>query len=676
MSTDKDSHPSLEQLAAFDTGCLPAAAGAAVERHVAGCGPCCRALETLPEDALVALVRAYAAGPQRPPAAEAGESPAGDGTAWDIPAPMVGHPRYRVLGVLGSGGMGVVYKAVQRHTDRVVALKVIRPKVHGRPDFVERFRREARAVARLQHPNIVLAYDADEAGGLHFLVMEYVEGTGLDRVLRQRGPLPVREACEYARQAALGLQHAHERGMVHRDVKPANLLLTLPGPAPAGDGPFGTVKIVDFGLAHLAALDGGPATAVSSAPVLGTLDYVAPEQARDPAGVDIRADVYSLGCTLYHLLTGQPPFPGGTPLQKLLWHQERPPRPVTELRQDVPARVAAVLERMLAKEPGRRHATPAEVAEDLAALSGPAEGVPDDRRVGTGRPRSRRARRLLLGAAVLLAAAVVVAVVAWPRGNRPDKAEPVVVKGATQPAPGPAGLAGPEDEVRLKREARDLALALLRATNRWGPGGKIVSGARKEIDAVMGKTEGFEIVLGPRLVKSGKLTLVVGRLGEVFHFEPTPEESRALRLADTSLKDNSLRFIGYLTAANDLRRSKLRVTISDLRIAPADTPRGKGRLVGALSYRLLEPVADRLHVRMTYYPAGRLCTMGMSYLGAPLAARRGEVRFDLPGLNDKVREDGLVVVFVEMASRLGKRDVIESNTLAALLRAPAGPPGP
>src|SRR5439155_21259081 len=135
--------------------------------------------------------------------------------------------------------------------------------------------------------------------------------------------------------------------------------------------PAGQVKIVDFGLAHLASGAGGPATPISSAPLLGTLDYAAPEQARDPAGVDTRADVYSLGCTLYHLLTGRPPFPGGTPLQTLLCHQERAPRPVTELRPDVPEALATILERMLAKEPHQRHATPGEAAEDLAALLGP-----------------------------------------------------------------------------------------------------------------------------------------------------------------------------------------------------------------------------------------------------------------------------------------------------------------
>src|SRR5262249_3247528 len=154
--------------------------------------------------------------------------------------------------------------------------------------FVERFRREVRAAARLSHPNIVTAHDADQAGDTHFLVMEYVAGTSLDRELRRRGPFPVAEACDLIRQAALGLQHAHERGMVHRDVKPANLLLT----------PAGQVKVLDFGLAHVAGAAGDES--LPSATVVGTPDYLAPEQARDPRHGDVRADVYSLGCTLHH----------------------------------------------------------------------------------------------------------------------------------------------------------------------------------------------------------------------------------------------------------------------------------------------------------------------------------------------------------------------------------------
>jgi serine/threonine protein kinase len=231
-------------------------------------------------------------------AADAG-SPA-DG----VPPELARHPRYRAIRLLGEGGMGAVYLAEHRRMKRVVALKVINPKFLSHPGALARFQQEVRAAAQLDHPNIVAAHDADQADGLHFLVMEYVEGQNLADYLAEKGPLPVAEACDAARQAALGLQHAHERGTVHRDVKPHNLMRA----------PSGRVKVLDFGLARLAA---GPGDAAEddeapTAPhltgagaVVGTADYIAPEQARDAHGADGRADVYGLGCTLYHLLAGR-----------------------------------------------------------------------------------------------------------------------------------------------------------------------------------------------------------------------------------------------------------------------------------------------------------------------------------------------------------------------------------
>jgi Leucine-rich repeat (LRR) protein/tRNA A-37 threonylcarbamoyl transferase component Bud32 len=271
---------------------------------------------------------------------------------------------YVLLDKLGEGGMGAVFKARSWKLGRVVAMKLIRKDRLDSEVAVKRFRREIQAAARLDHPNIVHAYDADEAGGLHFLVMEFVEGTDLARLLKQRGPLPVAPACDYARQAALGLQHAFEQGMVHRDIKPANLLLTAAG----------VVKVMDFGLARLsrskpAGDESG--TMTQEGAVMGSLDYIAPEQAVDAHSVDTRADVYALGCTLFHLLTGRVPFPGGEALGKLLKHRLEEPEPVERLRPDVPPAVAAVVRRLMAKRPDDRYQTPAEV---VAALDTATDG--------------------------------------------------------------------------------------------------------------------------------------------------------------------------------------------------------------------------------------------------------------------------------------------------------------
>jgi WD40 repeat protein len=364
--------------------------------------------------------------------------------AREVPAALVGHPRYRVVQLLGAGGMGAVYKAEHRLMERPVALKVINPNLVDEPAAVERFRREVRTAARLAHPNIVTALDAEQAGNTHFLVMEYVEGTDLAEVVRRKGPLPVAHACAYVRQAALGLQHAYERGMVHRDIKPHNLLLTRQG----------QVKILDFGLARFAR-EAGPATPLTAVnSMMGTPDYVAPEQANDARSADIRADIYSLGCTLYHLLTGRPPF-GHLPLMgKLVAHVQEQPRPVTELRPEVPAEVAAVLERMLAKDPARRYPTPAAVAQALAPFARP--GVrPPTRAVsgsdtlpvlkaqspmGTIVPRGRRHGWLLAlaGAVLVLAGGLGYWGYTSPSG-RPAAPPPRPAANVTAPVPpGPA----------------------------------------------------------------------------------------------------------------------------------------------------------------------------------------------------------------------------------------------
>lgn len=306
---------------------------------------------------------------------------------------------YRLLEPIGEGGMGKVFKAVQQRLNRVVALKIIRPeRLSLDPEAVRRFQREAQLAAQLAHPNIVTVYDSDQVRNTYYLAMEYVDGQDLSQLVKKHGPLPVPLACDFIRQAALGLQHAHECGMVHRDIKPTNLLVSRPAagraggrglsgllrrpiicgqapakaPAqPAGLPQGGVVKILDMGLVCMVPEMGSSATVASltqEGSVMGTPDYIAPEQARNSRRVDIRADLYSLGCTFYFLLTGRPPFPEGTVIEKLLMHQLDQPTPIAELRSDVPASVLAVIGKLMAKRPEERFQTPAEVAEILASV--------------------------------------------------------------------------------------------------------------------------------------------------------------------------------------------------------------------------------------------------------------------------------------------------------------------
>ena len=273
--------------------------------------------------------------------------------------------QYRLLAELGRGGMGAVYKALHTHLEKTVALKVLPAEKLKDPLAVARFRREMKAVGKLDHPHIVRALDAGEADGQHYLVMEYVRGEDLATLIKCLGHLPVAEACEVVRQAALGLQHSFESGLVHRDIKPSNLILA--------EG--GQIKILDLGLALLAdanATQGGDLTATGQ--FMGSLDYMAPEQGCDSHVVDVRADIYSLGATLYKLLCGEAPFGGGkyaTALRKIHALATEDPQPLGERRAGVPEQLAVLVHRMLAKQPEQRPSTPAEVAEAIAPFAAP-----------------------------------------------------------------------------------------------------------------------------------------------------------------------------------------------------------------------------------------------------------------------------------------------------------------
>ncbi|HEX4149487.1 MAG TPA: protein kinase, partial [Pirellulales bacterium] len=325
---------------------------------------------------------------------------------------------YLVIDKLGAGGMGQVFRAQHRRMDRVVALKVLSKKQVGSPDAVTRFQREVKAAARLVHPHIVTAYDADEAAGSHYLVMEYVEGQDLSAVVKAQGPLKVPQAIDFMIQAARGLEHAHSQGIIHRDVKPSNLLLDK----------HGMVKILDMGLARvdnpLAGLDSGEGLTAAGR-VMGTIDFMSPEQAQDTARADARSDIYSLGCTLYYLLTGKKPYESDTAMKTILAHREQPIPSLAKARPEVSPDLDAVYYKLVAKRPENRYATMREAREALEAVQAgrrplggarPASPVPLGPPLGVrlaeqpkGQPRPhRRKTKAARSKAPLTAAAVAV----------------------------------------------------------------------------------------------------------------------------------------------------------------------------------------------------------------------------------------------------------------------------
>ncbi|HWG46830.1 MAG TPA: serine/threonine-protein kinase [Gemmataceae bacterium] len=264
--------------------------------------------------------------------------------------------KYRVLERIGTGGHSTVYLCEHILVKRRVAIKVLPNAKSDNPTALARFYREARAAGALDHPNLVKAHDIDQDNGLHFFVMDYVDGSSLQDIVSRFGPLPIARAAHYIRQAAQGLHAASGAGLVHRDIKPANILLDR----------HGVIRVLDLGLARFFCDDDDPLTLKFDADnVLGTADYVAPEQALNSHDVDIRADIYGLGGTFYFLLAGQPLFPEGQITQKLIWHQTRQPAPLRQLRPEVPAELAVVVERMIHKDPARRYQTPHEVIEAL-----------------------------------------------------------------------------------------------------------------------------------------------------------------------------------------------------------------------------------------------------------------------------------------------------------------------
>jgi WD40 repeat protein/serine/threonine protein kinase len=435
---------------------------------------------------------------------------------------------YVLLDKLGEGGMGAVFRARHARLGRSVALKVIRKERLDSEAAVKRFRREIMAAAQLDHPNIVLAYDADESGGTHFFAMELVEGTDLAKLVKQRGPLPVREACEYVRQAALGLQHAFERGLVHRDVKPANLLLTTTG----------VVKVLDMGLARLDALreSESASTLTQEGTVMGTPDYMAPEQALRSHDVDIRADLYALGCTLFFLLTGRVPFAGGSATEKLLRRQVEAAPDVRSRRPDVPEAVAAVVAKLMATRPADRYQTPAELAlalEDILRVRPVArtaaertlpEGevspfadidVPTGDTTATlsaaGPPRAARKPLVLAAVGGLVLAGVLTAVL-WPGVGKPPAGE-----ADTSAARQPTREESAAEAERKRRAEADEAL---------GPLAEKAADSRTTFAEFAGDVAAFKVKYGgmPAAVRATELLMKLPSLLDQLDPKKLPED--------------------------------------------------------------------------------------------------------------------------------------------------------
>jgi hypothetical protein len=388
--------------------------------------------------------------------------------------------RYQLLDKLGQGGMGTVFLANDTRLDRRVAVKVLPPESVHNPDAIARFQREAKALAKLSHPGIVQAFDSEEENGRHFLVMEYVEGQSLLDVLKRDGRIAPTYAADFIHQAAAALQHAHDKGLIHRDLKPSNLLLSSSG----------QIKILDLGLARFLQDQIGDPTRTREGTGIGTPDYAAPEQFRDAHHADGRADIYALGCTLYHLLTGRVPFPGSSLAEKYDAHQKRKPTPLQELCADIPGGLVLVVQRMMAKHPAERFQTAAEAAAALAPyvagssasfsklatkvnwqggqLTMTAIEVPPWRR-----------RWLLTGAA--LVAALLLLVIIWrpfvPRGERVSDSDRNDAMAHTQPLE-----QGKEAEIRPEKPVLDPNVLTVSKREEDGGTYRTISEALSKVD--------------------------------------------------------------------------------------------------------------------------------------------------------------------------------------------------
>jgi serine/threonine protein kinase len=652
MPERTECHPNPEQLRAFDQGRLGPSAWTAVERHLLSCAACGEHLQGLPDHKLADLLGEYE--PERLGVETSGglDTPPGQTVPsplaeQDPPRELMEHPRYRLQGFLAAGGMGLVFKAEHRLMRRPVALKVIRPHLLNRPAAVERFHREMRAAARLAHPNIVAALDAEQAGAVHFLVMEYVAGETLDRVVARRSPLPVTEACAYVAQAAAGLQHAHERGMVHRDLKPSNLIVTGAG----------QVKILDFGLAQLIHEGQTGAGLTPEGTLVGTPGYLAPEQARDPGSADIRADLYSLGCILYHLLAGRPPFLGGGVWQQLLAHQDRTPRPLSAFRGDLPEELVRIVQRLLAKDPADRFESPAQLAQALTPF---VSGEP------AARPHARKSAAsgllvltLTVGLLVLAGSGLLV----WHLASGKNAAQ--------QEQTPPRTLPSPSEEKAIvswsaRPSARDLAVAWLKENIDAGVDHPVIADMAALIDRDAQDGRAFLIRLGPALVRSGRATQLAGRHHDLYAFTFTPEQ------AGDWVPAKAGDFCISTVPRQEINPYPL-VQLSMPQIDRADALDPLADITGTVAYRKRGDVAGTLTLRLTCITAGATRTLFEAQPELTLATE-GRIAFNLGCLfNPKEIEPiprGPLIAFLELGLRPAPGSEIQMVLLSNMVAVP------
>jgi len=518
------------------------------------------------------------------------------GDAHSIAGRRLGH--FELIEAIGAGGMAAVLKARDTELGRIVALKILPPESALDPENVNRFKQEARAAAKLDHDNVARVYFCGEDQGLHFIAFEFVEGITLRQAIDWRGPVSSADCVRYMIQVAAGLAHAAERGVVHRDIKPSNILIT----------PDGKAKIVDMGLArHLESqsVNGG---VTQSGVTLGTFDYISPEQALDPRQADVRSDIYSLGCAFYHALTGRPPVGEGTAAKKLHAHQHIDPLDPRDLNPKIPDELAAVLARMMAKDPTRRYQTPADLIANLKAVSDrlriPLEAVAGDSTVKAVAaddrvlPRVPRVRlSWVVAGAAIVAAAVAIVVAATgpdfdsaPRGANNDPAQ-----NKTEPDPQNPTPNGPKTTLdeRTVSTAQGLANALA------DPATTKIRLADGEYDLT--KLKSPVAFAGPEIELIGSVNQTTIRVAI-----PTGKRSQAdgsLTLAAASVKLTGIRFelVGEEVAepGSDFTglaiRDAARVEITDCLFFPD----GEARKAGAASVAVANAAGETIRAKLT-----------------------------------------------------------------------------